>query len=495
MEDNKNQFFSYNPYAIDSYLEIDENEFKTSLNLSDNDYESIVTYNLRFSSQANIYLINNVFLQRNNKLTIFTDLLSGEEINMSIIIFKDISLDCVLDLNLDNGCIIIFINCKISSLATEKMKNSNFGMRLFFYKCFWYIEGDFCISNCGCDYIDVIIYEPEFRELTTYFPSKQIEKNVKLCFNSKNKTFVQIVFLKSYNRKRLLELDQSLCTFCIENIGKLSKLSIFNAGIYKSVKVISSNGIDNLLINNSKNISLDINRICKKIDARKTVFDNFRLSNLKKIEEIPYFDDKSSVKHSVNIDKPTFNNLLKVKQGGSLEFSRLAEFFNRNNAYMEAQQLHRHYLLAKAKESLKEESKEDNSDKENKPCFCKKWTGLSGLINIYDFINGCGTSLLKPFIGILYCWLFTYLIFLSSSIKLVMSAKSTGVIAYSSYSVLFSIKQAFLVTVPLLATIHKPETVILNGVSQIFIYFLMIVSYLLVFLMALQIRKLLRLKE
>lgn len=202
----------------------------------------------------------------------------------------------------------------------------------------------------------------------------------------------------------------------------------------------------------------------------KLDFQNCEFTN------IPNFDDKTSIKHSVDIDKATFDNLRNIKEAGSLEFSRLAEFFNRNSAYIEAQQLHRHYLLAKAKES--------------------KSKGLKIWVGLYDLINGCGTSLWKPFIGILYCWLFTYLIFLSSSIKLVMSVKSTGVIVYSSYSVLFSIKQALLVTVPLLATIHKPEIEMLdNGLLQIFVYFLMIVSYLLVFLMALQIRKLLKLKD
>ncbi|MDE4953520.1 hypothetical protein NAI68_13355, partial [Francisella tularensis subsp. holarctica] len=71
----------------------------------------------------------------------------------------------------------------------------------------------------------------------------------------------------------------------------------------------------------------------------------------------------------------------KVEKGGSLEFSRLAEFFNRNNAYLEAQQLHRHYLLAKAKES--------------KSCSLKFWVWF------YNLINGCGTILAKPVIWII----------------------------------------------------------------------------------------------
>lgn len=100
-----------------------------------------------------------------------------------------------------------------------------------------------------------------------------------------------------------------------------------------------------------------------------------------KFNSLPNIDEKSSVHHSVNIDRKTFDSLLNCESSGSLEFSRLAEFFNRNNAYLEAQQLHRHYLKTKAKES-------------------KNW-GLKAWIWLYDIINECGTNLLIPFLYLL----------------------------------------------------------------------------------------------
>ncbi|MDE4988531.1 hypothetical protein NAI02_11435, partial [Francisella tularensis subsp. holarctica] len=78
-------------------------------------------------------------------------------------------------------------------------------------------------------------------------------------------------------------------------------------------------------------LSKDINRmIIRNSSIEKLDF------NRCEFETVPSFDDKSSIKHSVDIYLATFNNLLKVDKCGSLEFSRLAEFFNRNNAYREA---------------------------------------------------------------------------------------------------------------------------------------------------------------
>ncbi|MBK2075188.1 hypothetical protein IB671_05040 [Francisella orientalis] len=272
--------------------------------------------------------------------------------------------------------------------------------------------------------------------------------------------FVNIInnqkILKSTNDYDLGKRNRNMSFYNGSSINASNIKSIEISDVTEDMKLLISGEIGKLILNNLE------------IDKLNIINSRFK--------SLPNFDDKSSIKNSVDIDKKSFDNLLNIEKAGSLEFSRLAEFFNRNNAYMEAQPLHRHYLLEKAKES--------------------KNYGLKFWVWFYSLVNGCGTSLLKPFIGVLYCWLFTYLIFLSLSIKLVMSVKSTGVIVYSSYSVLFSIKQALLVTVPLLATIHKPEIEMLdNGLLQIFVNFLMIVSYLLVFLMALQIRKLLRLKD
>ena len=173
---------------------------------------------------------------------------------------------------------------------------------------------------------------------------------------------------------------------------------------------------------------------------------------------LPYFDDKSTVKHSVDINKATFDNLLKVKQSGSLEFSRLAEFFNRNNAYMEGQQLHRHYLLAKAKES--------------------KSRGLKAWVWFYDTINGCGTSLLKPF-------LFLVLLFsINCNIYFYLTNIIGADIFYKAIDNSLPFAGAF--------TINN-EIISLGVISALKIT--SIFATLLLFLIALQIRKLLKLKE
>ncbi|QIW09397.1 hypothetical protein [Francisella sp. LA112445] len=195
---------------------------------------------------------------------------------------------------------------------------------------------------------------------------------------------------------------------------------------------------------------------------RKIQFRNTELEKLKCNDRLfislPYFDDKSSIKHSVDIDKATFDNLLKVKQSGSLEFSRLAEFFNRNNAYIEAQQLHRHYLLAKAKES--------------KSCGLKFW------IWFYNLVNGCGTSLLRPFL------LLTLIFSLNCNIYFYL-VKITGVDVY--YKAVDNI-------LPFAAILIKNDSISNLGVV-LSLKIISILATLLWFLIALQIRKLLKLKE
>ena len=181
------------------------------------------------------------------------------------------------------------------------------------------------------------------------------------------------------------------------------------------------------------------------------------------------------------------DNLL--DKGDSLDYLNLAEFLNKNGAYIEAQQLHRHYLLKK----IQEKNAKENQDN----CKLKKWCvenfSRYTLIKLYDLINGCGTSLLKPFVLWLGCWLSAYLVFLFSTTQLIVNRISFD--AYFQFNILSSIKQAFLITIPLLATIEKPKIIELYAYDQIIIYFLMIFYYLLWFLFALQIRKFLKLKE
>ncbi len=220
------------------------------------------------------------------------------------------------------------------------------------------------------------------------------------------------------------------------------------------------------------------------VKIKKSCNENYIFSEL----EYPSVScEKSSVNSLVYISQSTLDNLL--DKGDSLDYLNLAEFLNKNGVYIEAQQLHRHYLLKK----IQEKNAKENQDK----CKLKKWCvenfSRYSLIKLYDLINGCGTSLLKPFVLWLGCWLSAYLVFLFSTTQLIVNRISFD--AYFQFNILSSIKQAFLITIPLLATIEKPKIIELYAYDQIIIYFLMIFYYLLWFLFALQIRKFLKLKE
>ena len=220
--------------------------------------------------------------------------------------------------------------------------------------------------------------------------------------------------------------------------------------------IIISNNTDNavvlqkhssgLILSNKLNFISSIECTYSKITMRNCIFG-----------KIPVFDEKSSIKHSVDIDKKTFDNLLNIENAGSLEFSRLAEFFNRNNAYMEAQQLHRHYLLAKSKES--------------------KSKGLQTSVRLYDLINGCGSSLSKPFIGLFLIWIFNVVILhyqLTNGIE---------VFYHSINNIL-----------PFAGLFNHNDCVSMLGVI-LALKLTSILATLLWFLIALQIRKLLKLKD
>ncbi|ALK94428.1 hypothetical protein [Francisella tularensis] len=239
--------------------------------------------------------------------------------------------------------------------------------------------------------------------------------------------------------------------FIIKNESELS-LNLLGA---KKVNLINDATIY-LNVVSSEKLILDLSKDINRMIIRNSSIEKLDFNSCE-FETVPSFDDKSSIKHSVDIDLATFNNLLKVEKGGSLEFSRLAEFFNRNNAYMEAQQLHRHYLLAKAKES--------------KSCGLKVWVWF------YNLINGCGTSLAKPVIWILLLFIFNLFIVLLGSDLLGFD------ITYYAINT----------TIPIfkLASNHIELS---NGILLV-LNISSILATLLWFLIALQIRKLLRLKE
>ncbi|WP_265658978.1 hypothetical protein [Francisella philomiragia] len=285
-----------------------------------------------------------------------------------------------------------------------------------------------------------------------------------------------------------LEFEDTYISSAYINNHKASELSL----LFKSCSEISEIEITNTTLSNLEIIDSNIcvySRFNDKyglnleeILKRKQRFDiydsdiySLKIHNTNFYAPIS-FDSNSTLKSKVDVDNVSMSNLLD-SNGCSIEFSRLAEFFNRNNAYMDAQQLHRHYLLAKAKESLNKDSKEDKKTK-NKPCFYKKWTGLSGLINLYDLINGCGTSFVKPIICMFFIWIANVVILQYQFID-----DGTKVFCHSINNML-----------PFAGIFTSSEDIKLPFVI-LALKLTSILATLLWFLIALQIRKLLKLKD
>ncbi|MBK2356196.1 hypothetical protein IBE09_00935 [Francisella hispaniensis] len=241
--------------------------------------------------------------------------------------------------------------------------------------------------------------------------------------------------------------------FIIKNENYLS-INLLNT---RKITLDSDDTISWLNIIDSEQLVLNLTNKIGRIIVKDTSIEKLKFKNCNFISKVPVFDNSSTIKHSVDIDKKSFDNLLNIKNAGSLEYSRLAEFFNRNNAYIEAQQLHRHYLLAKAKES--------------KSCGLKTWVGL------YDLINGCGTSLLKPFTTMFFVWV-------ANALILQYQFSDGAKVFYHSINNIL----------PLAGIFNNADDIKLSFVI-LALKFTSILATLLWFFIALQIRKLLRLKE
>ena len=175
--------------------------------------------------------------------------------------------------------------------------------------------------------------------------------------------------------------------------------------------------------------------------------------------DVPFFDEKSSIEDEVNIDQTTLSHL-NSGNFDALELTRLAEFLNRNHAYMEAQELHRGYLKAKA------QSENNNSVKK-------------GLIYLYDIINSCGTSLVQPFV-----WLF--LLFGINWYLIRYAQPSPGTVN--------CIYEAIKNTFPFLKIYGSKEQTIDGGIGLL-LNITAALATLILFLIAIHIRKLLKLRE
>ncbi|MBK2254950.1 hypothetical protein IBE48_03565 [Francisella philomiragia] len=370
-----------------------------------------------------------------------------------------------------------FINSRIYSLNVTQQ--DGYKAHLNFYRCLFMCDFDAEI-NTSPIYVDEIknfvfsmfinIDYPAF----SYFLSPD-ELGKSDDDTSYQESYKITLFGNGITELNIRNVEYDDRDFIVKNESYLS-INLLNA---RKITLDSNDIISWLNIIDSEQLVLNLTNKIGRIIVKDTSIEKLKFKNCNFISKVPVFDNSSTIKHSVDIDKKSFDNLLNVEKASSLEFSRLAEFFNRNNAYIEAQQLHRHYLLAKAKESLNKDSKEDKKTKD-KPCFCKKWTGLSGLINLYDLINGCGTSLQMPFI-LMLC-----LLYVNIGVLEFQFSKFTegGEVIFHAINNLL----------PLSGLFTHSEGVCMLGVI-LALKLTSILATLLWFLIALQIRKLLKLKD
>lgn len=184
---------------------------------------------------------------------------------------------------------------------------------------------------------------------------------------------------------------------------------------------------------------------------KNCIFNSITWKNCK-FSKIPYFDEQCKISQFVNIDNRSIKNL----NAEPLEYSNLISFFSKSGAYLEAQELHKKFLWAK---------------KTKTSSF-----GFKVLVYLYYGLNQCGNSIIQPII----IWLL-----ISVAVCLI----------YCHHNLCDPINQTFLTMIPLLATVEKPAISSLPSCIQILIYCLMISSYILLFLIALTIRKKLKLRE
>lgn len=218
----------------------------------------------------------------------------------------------------------------------------------------------------------------------------------------------------------------------------------------------------NLACHNLHNTSLTFDKANIKLHCENCTFDTIKWRKCQ-FQQVPYFDENSYVQYSSDIDNPSVNNFKNI-DGGELEYVRLTHFFSRSGAYIQAHKFHRHYLLAKAS---KDSSK------------------LKYLIYVYDWMNKCGTSISASIAHLICVFLWMIIIFW------IGSDFQTGIYNAAGY-----VSDALHQLTPLMHVHHKPNTTLQNQpFSQIALYCLTILSYILIFLTALTIRKYLRIRE
>ncbi|MCF6775873.1 hypothetical protein L3V83_04700 [Thiotrichales bacterium 19X7-9] len=223
---------------------------------------------------------------------------------------------------------------------------------------------------------------------------------------------------------------------------------------YTDCKLILSNSSkSHITCLNLFSLALECIQIKTNLKFTNCTFSSIKWKNCN-FNKIPYFDNQCRVNQFVDIDPPSIKSLA----GEPLEYSNLTSFFSKNGAYLEAQQLHQKFLLAKANRS--------NIDKQFKY-----------LVKLYDEINSCGTNILKP----IRWWLFIYII--------------NVLLVFLSFNFWCSVKQVTLILIPALTIIEKTRISLLPWYTQLCLYISMILSYILLFLIALTIRKKLKLRE
>ncbi|MCF6777652.1 hypothetical protein L3V83_13865 [Thiotrichales bacterium 19X7-9] len=368
----------------------------------------------------------------------------------------------------------IFLQCSFNNLNLNQIGQISHGFHCFFYKCLWNVK-----SICN---IEITASEKRVLFVNNHIEDGEQHRdqvNVNINDNDDDENRPTTVFFLSDNDDSKHRISISNFIFNIKGHVLLDIRSVKNnVIIINNLDYFGKNGFD-CRCTNSQNITLHLSNskiACiglQNTELKKLVFKNVEFEN------IPDIDHTSKITSSTDIDKSSFDNLLKIdkNKAGPLDFSRLAEFFNRSNAYIEAQQLHRHYLKSKKNESSSK--------------------GFKFLVFLYNLVNGCGSTIKRPVSLLLVLFILVLIIdtlFYKTEV-LMIDRSSLEIYSYYDFHFLKALQQAILTIITPLSFIHTPNYSTLPILLQIFMYFVSLISTLLFFLIALQIRKLLRLKD
>lgn len=226
-----------------------------------------------------------------------------------------------------------FINSRIFSLKiTQQYRYKAY---LNFYKCLFMCDFDAEIKTSSIykEEIKSFIYSmfinidyPTFScflspdELGKSDDDTSYQESYKITISGDGITELNIRNVKYDDRDFFVKNENDLSI----NLLNTRKITLDNVDTISWLNIIDS---EQLVLNLTNKIG--------RIIVKATSIEKLKFKNCNFISKVPEFDNSSSIKHSVDINKKSFDNLLNIENAGSIEFSKLAEFFNSNNAYMQ----------------------------------------------------------------------------------------------------------------------------------------------------------------